>query len=83
MGDTFAELVAKIPQPPSERDFTEVYFESNIELCYAHNRGYNRAIRDIRIYLNSCGRPTSFFDAMIDELQNYENDSFATDVIGG
>lgn len=83
MSETFAELVAKIPQPPIERDFTEVYFESTLEECYAHNRGYNRAIEGIRRYLSANGKDTAWTTNMLNDLKNHENSSFATDVIGG
>jgi len=70
-------------QEPAERDFSEIYHEKNFDLCAAHYRGYTRAMKDIRYALTTAGRPTSWFDAMMDQLQDDENTHFATQVIGG
>lgn len=53
------------------------------EDAVAHMGGYNQAMKDIRNHMTAIGQPTSWVDAMLDQLQQDENDWFATDVIGG
>ena len=83
MSDTkqaFADLVE--PLKRLERvDTTEVYYESNIELCNAHHRGYNRAIADVSRFMRVNGYNVAWLWNLIKDLKNQEDDTFKYDIL--
>lgn len=46
------------------------------------NQGFNQAVIHIRSELTRVSKPTGFFDAMLDTIQDAENDWFIG-VVGG
>lgn len=77
---TFADLVEPLKKL-EEVDTTEVYYESNIELCHAHHRGYNRAIADVSRFMRVNGYNVAWLTDLIKDLQHYEDDSFRRDTL--
>lgn len=77
---TFSELVEPLKKL-EKVDTTEVYYESNIELCHAHHRGYIRAIADVSRFMRVNGYNVAWLTDLIKDLQHYENDSFKRDIL--
>ena len=66
-----------------ETDFYERTGFNTFEEAKAAHEGYLRAIKEARYCMNERGKPTSWFDAMLDEMEEVEHDYFACQVVGG